>query len=97
MIKVTVSSTDLNHIHGTAKGTNKPYSFFKQSVYFHTLDKQGNPNPYPEKGEVSVDKDNVGQGIPYAPGDYVLHPASLYVDRNGNLAVAPRLAVAKAR
>lgn len=97
MIKVTVSSAELNHVQGIAKMTGKQYSFYKQSVYFHTLDKSGNANPYPEKGEVPVEKDAVGQGIAYAPGEYILHPASLYLDRNGNLAVAPRLAVAKAR
>ena len=97
MIKVTVSSSDLNHVQGIAKATGKQYSFYKQSVYFHTLDKSGNANPYPEKGEVLVEKDAVGQGVAYAPGEYILHPASLYLDRNGNLAVAPRLAQAKAR
>jgi Helix-destabilising protein len=97
MIKVTVHSAELRHIHGNAKATGKPYSMFSQVVYFHTLGRDGNPNPFPEKGEILVEKDSVGQGIPYAPGDYLLHPNSFYVGRNGALEVAPKLAVAKPR
>lgn len=91
MIKITVASAELQHLHGNAKATGRPYSMFKQVVYFHTLDKNGQPLPYPEKGEVMVDKDNLGQGIPYQPGIYQLHPSSLYLDRNGGLVVAPKL------
>lgn len=91
MIRVTVASVDLQHLHGTSKVSGKPYSMFKQVVYYHTLDKIGGPLPYPEKGEVMVDKDNVGQGIPYAIGIYQLHPSSLYLDRNGALTIAPKL------
>ena len=91
MIKITVHSADLQHLHGTSKVSGKAYSMFKQVAYFHTLDKTGNPLPFPEKGEVMVEKDNVGQGIPYAPGLYQLHPSSLYLDRNGQIAVAPKL------
>ena len=91
MIKITVHSAELQHLHGTSKTSGKAYSMFKQIAYFHTLDKSGNPLPFPEKGEVMVEKDNMGQGIAYAPGLYQLHPTSLYLDRNGQIAVAPKL------
>lgn len=98
MIKVTVSSTELRHIKGVSKVSQKPFDFHTQTVYFHTLDKQGNPNPYPEKGEVIVERDPASQiATAYPAGEYVLHPGSLYVNRNGGLEVAPKLAQPRAR
>lgn len=95
MIKVTVHSAVLDHKTGNARATGKPYSMFEQVVYFHTLDKAGNPNPFPEKGRILVDKDPAGNGIAYQPGEYLLHPASVYVDQYGGLSVAPKLVPSK--
>lgn len=97
MIKITVSSTELRHNAGNARATGKPYSMYIQSVWFHTLDKAGNPNPYPEKGEVIVPLNEAKEGIPYAVGEYQLHPSSLYVGRQGGLEVSPKLHPLKAR
>lgn len=91
MLKVTVASASLDHIAGTSKVSGKPYSMFKQVVYFHTVDKDGVEMLYPEKGQVLAEKDAQGNGIPYAPGSYLLHPSSFRLDRNGGLEVAARL------
>lgn len=91
MLKVTVASAALDHISGISKVSGKPYSLFKQTVYFHTVDKDGVELLYPEKGSVLVEKDTQGNGLPYTPGTYDLHPSSFRLDRNGGLEVATRL------
>lgn len=67
----------------------------KQECYVHLLDKGGKPKPHPEKTSVNLDTDERGIPQPYAPGVYQLHPASLYLDKFGGLAVAPRLVAVK--
>lgn len=91
MLKVTVASSALDHISGLSKTSGKPYSMFKQTVYFHTVDKDGVEQLYPEKGNVLVEKDAAGNGLAYPPGIYYLHPSSFRLDRNGGLEVATRL------
>lgn len=94
-IKAIVHSAEVRHQQGNAKATGKPYSLFFQTAWLHTFDKSGNPNPYPEKIEVILDKDQVGNAITYPPGEYVLHPSSVYVGRFGNVEISPRLAPVK--
>lgn len=91
MLKVTVASAALDHIQGIAKVSGKPFSFFKQTVYFHTVDKDGVELLYPEKGNLLVEKDANGNGIAYSAGSYDLHPSSFRLDRNGSLECATRL------
>lgn len=91
MLKVTVASASLDHIAGISKVSGKPYSMFKQTVYFHTVDKENVENMFPEKGSVLVEKDANGNGLAYTPGVYILHPSSFRLDRNGGLEVATRL------
>lgn len=91
MLNVTIASSEVRNMQGIAKASQKPYNLFFQTAYFHTMDKNGKPFPFPEKVEIILDKDEVGNPKSYAPGDYILHPASVYVDQNGKLAVAPKL------
>lgn len=91
MLKVTVASSALDNIAGISKVSGKPYSLFKQTVYFHTVDKEGVELMYPEKGNLLVERDTQGNGLAYAPGIYDLHPSSFRLDRNGSLEVATRL------
>lgn len=91
MLKVTVASAALDNISGISKISGKPYSLFKQTVYFHTVDKDGVELMYPEKGNLLVERDAQGNGLAYAPGIYDLHPSSFKLDRNGSLEVATRL------
>lgn len=95
MIKVTVTSTEVRHQAGNSKSTGKPYSMSFQTVWMHTYDRSGQPNPYPEKVEIILEKDKDGAALFHPAGEYILHPSSIYVDRTGNLAVAPRLIAAK--
>jgi len=91
MIRVTVPNMPIRNQAGIGKASGKPYSMDFQTAYFHTMGKDGKPLPFPEKAELILDKDDKGVPVAYPPGDYQLAPASLYVDRSGSLAVAPRL------
>ncbi|HWI05604.1 MAG TPA: single-stranded DNA-binding protein [Acidimicrobiales bacterium] len=91
MLKVTVSSPEVRTRSGISKAKNKPYTMHSQTVYFHTLGRDGKPNAYPDKGEILLDTDEHGNPKPYAPGEYQLHPTSFYVGDYGSLAVSPRL------
>lgn len=91
MIKITVPSLPIRNMSGLAKATQKPYNLDFQTIYCHTMDKQGNPLPFPEKSEVILEKGPDGLPMAYQPGEYQLAPTSLYVDRQGSLAVAPKL------
>lgn len=91
MIKVTVSSTEVRNQSGNAKATGKPYNLNFQTVWMHLADRHGTPDPYPTKVEIILDRDKDGAALFYPVGEYQLHPSSIYVDRFGSVAVAPRL------
>lgn len=92
MIRVTVAQTTIKEVKGTSAKTGKPYAMAFQTAYAHTVDKDGNAPPYPEKFEVILDRDeHSGQPKVYPVGDYQLHPSAVYIDQNGRLAISPRL------
>ena len=91
IIQVSVTSTEVRNQSGTAKASGKPYSLNFQTAWFHTVDRQGVKNPYPEKAEIILEKNEQGAALFYPVGEYTLAPQSVYVDRSGNLAIAPRL------
>lgn len=89
------SGAEVRTINYTDKA-GKPATMYKQEAYVQLVDKQGHKRPYPEKTTVSLPTDQKGQPQPYAPGLYLLHPSSFYLDRFGGLSVAPKLTPAKA-
>ena len=91
MIRITVAQTTVKELKGTSAKTGKPYELRFQTGYAHTQDKDGNAPPYPEKFEMSLERDQQ----PYAPGEYTLHPSAVYIDRDGRLAISPRLTPVK--
>ncbi|MEG2468766.1 MAG: single-stranded DNA-binding protein [Comamonas sp.] len=91
MIQISVKSTEVRNQRGTAKASGKPYDMNFQTVWAHTSDRNGNPNPYPEKVEVVLEKNDQGQALFYPLGEYTLSPSSIYVDRGGNLTISPKL------
>lgn len=93
MIRVIVAQTTVRELKGNSKTTGKPYHLRFQNAYAETVDEQGNKPAYPEKFEISLGADQQ----PYSPGEYTLHPSAIYVDRDGRLAVSPRLTPIKAR
>lgn len=95
MIQVSVTSTEVRNQRGTAKASGKAYDLNFQTVWFHTFDRNGTKNPYPEKSEIILEKNEQGAPLFWPIGEYTLAPSSLYVDRNGSLAIAPRLVALK--
>lgn len=91
MIQVSVTSTEVRNQSGNAKASGKPYSLNFQTVWFHTFDRTGKKNPYPEKTEIILEKADDGAPLFYPVGEYTLAPESIYIDRSGSVAVAPRL------
>jgi len=91
MIKVSVMSTDVRNQSGVAKVSGKPYSLDFQTVWMHTHDRTGKPNPYPEKTEIMLEHNAEGAALFYPPGDYTFAPESLYIDRTGDLKLRPKL------
>ena len=95
MIQVSVKSTEVRNQSGNGKASGKPYNLNFQTVWVHTHDRNGNPNPYPEKVEVILEKNEQGQALFYPVGEYTFAPSSIYVSRNGDLAISPKLVAIK--
>lgn len=91
MIKVTVTSTEVREQSGIGKASGKPYTLHFQMVWLHTYDRSGNPNPFPEKVEIILDKNKDGVPVFYPVGDYTLAPESIYVSRTGDPALSIKL------
>lgn len=91
MIKILIHKGDVRLINYTNKA-GQPAQLRAMEGYAFTVNAQGEPAPFPEKFEFLLDKDQPS----VAPGEYTLHPASLYVDRQNKLALSVRLAPAKA-
>jgi hypothetical protein len=97
MIKVTVTDPTVRNMQGKAKASGRDYNLNFQFVWLHLFDKAGHPEAYPTKVEIILDKDpKDGAALFFAPGEYILHPSSIYVNGDGKLAVAPRLVRATA-
>jgi len=97
MLKIIITSTAVRNMTGVAKAPpHKPYDMSFQDAWFHLVGPDGVAEPYPQKVEIILPKAKDGAALFYGVGEYVMDPSSIYVDRNGKLAVAPRLvAVAK--
>lgn len=83
MIRIEIKSANVVPKSGIAAKTGKPYSMREQFGYAYTYDKSGVLNEYPVKFTLTL---NDGQE-PYAPGDYVLAPESIYTNRFGQFEI----------
>jgi hypothetical protein len=87
MLRIEVPADSVRQI--TSKN-GKAYTL--QSGYVHTFSRNGQLHPHPVRAEWFIDRDEQ----PAPAGVYLLAPASIYVDRQGRLAVAPKLVPAPA-
>lgn len=88
MIRIEIKSTEVRTISGTSKA-GKPYSIRDQEAYAHTVGRDGQPRPYPERISLQLEDDQP----PFEPGLYTLAPSSLYVGDYGRLMLGrPQLA-----
>lgn len=91
MIRISIAQTTVRELKGTSAKSGKDYHLRFQTGYAHTVDRDGNTPPYPERFEVPLDRDQQ----PYQPGEYTLAPSAVYVDRDGRLSISPRLIPAR--
>lgn len=92
MLKITVLDAPIRNMKGIGKASGKPYDIDFQTVWIHTVSRDGTPSPFPEKTEVMLERDPQSlQSIRHAPGEYSLHPSSVYIGDRGNAEVALRL------
>ena len=82
MLKIEIKSPLITEISGTSKA-GKPYHMRKQAAWAHTFDTQGNPNPYPERIELTLNDQQDG----FPPGVYTLSDKSFFVGDFGRLEV----------
>ena len=87
MLKVEIATSVVDVKNGTSAKTGKPYSIREQEGWIFCYDKNGQPYPHPQKIKLTLDDD---QQL-YTPGNYILCPSSVYVDRFGQVAVRARL------
>lgn len=81
-LKIEITQVKIDTIQGKSNKTGKDFSFRKQSVWLHTP-----TDVYPKETEIILDDNVTG----YPVGNYLLDDSSIYVDRNGRLAVNPVL------
>lgn len=79
MIRIEITSSDVNPRTVHSKKTGEIFNFIEQQAYLHL----GN-EPYPQRGRVTLPK---GQTVGYAPGFYTPGPKSLYVNKYGQLEI----------
>ena len=100
MLKVTVVKGIAKPITWKANEHRAAGSMRVQECWLHTVEEDGKPTFAPTKFEVILNRARVDEGTgevlsaeqpPYAPGEYELHPSSIYVDRAGKPAFSPRL------
>ena len=87
MIKVEINSASFDVKSGTAASTGKPYSIREQEAWAYLCDRDGKPQPYPQKIKVTLDD----QQPPYNPGTYQLDPSSIFVGDFAQLNIRARL------
>ena len=87
MLKVQVETTMFDLKQGTSAKTGKPYSIREQEAWMFGYGRDGKPQPHPQKIKLTLDDDQQ----PYETGTYQIDPASLYVDRFGQVAIRVRL------
>lgn len=92
MIRIEIDSTNVQEFKGESKTTGRAYHIRKQEGYAFTLDKGGNVAKYPVRFAISLDENQTA----YPVGVYELHASSVYVDRQGQMTVRPRLAPVRA-
>lgn len=92
MIRLIVDKAATKDVSGTSKA-GKPYAMSFQTAYAFCVDPEtGEVSAFPDKFEMVLPK---GQEKAYPKGEYTLSPASIYVDRDGKLALRPVLIPAR--
>jgi hypothetical protein len=65
----------------------KPWKIRIQTGHIYCVDKEGVCDEFPGKFEILLDDEQAA----YPKGVYTFSPSAVYLDRNGRLAITPRL------
>lgn len=87
MLKIQIETMVVDTKNGTSAKTGKPYSIREQEAWAYTFDRNGTQHPHPQRVRITLDDDQQ----PYTIGTYTIDPASIYVDRFGQMALRLRL------
>ncbi|BCX89517.1 hypothetical protein MIN45_P1890 [Methylomarinovum tepidoasis] len=90
MIEIEVKSS---HVETrTVRPRNgDPFDVYEQEAYARTYGPDGKPRPYPERIRIALESTS----SPWPVGTYILHPASLYVNRFGDLSISRQIRLMK--
>ena len=88
MLKVSVETEVVDVKSGIGAKTGKPYNIREQEAWMYGYGRDGQPQKHPQKIKLTLDDD---QPNAYPVGQYILDPASIYVDRFGQPAIRARL------
>lgn len=99
MLNVKILAPEARTIEWGAKAGREAGNMRVQEAWVYTVDQDGKTSPFPTRIEVVLNRatDSRPAQAPYPAGDYTLHPSSVYIDRNGRLAVTPRLVPVRAQ
>lgn len=89
MLKIEVQTSMVDSKTGVSAKTGRPYNIREQEAWMYGYDKEGKPHPHPQRIRLTLDDDQQ----PYQPGNYILDPASIYVDRFNQVAIRAKLRV----
>lgn len=84
-VRITVPALPLRVIDYKDKH-GEPAKLYTQTVYVHTVDREGKALPFPEKAEILMPK---GRTTPIPAGEFTLHPSAIQVGRDGRIEVLP--------
>lgn len=100
MLKVTVVKPEAKLITWGATDIRRAGSMRVQEAWLHTIEPDGTPSFAPSRFEVTLRDARINRETgevlepeqsPYAPGEYTLHPSSVYLNRDGRPALSVRL------
>jgi len=87
MIKIEINSASFEQKSGTSARTGKPYSIREQEAWAFLTDREGKPQPHPQRIKITL----ADGEQPYNPGAYQLDPSSLFVGDFSQLNIRARL------
>lgn len=92
-IRITIAQSTAETINYKSKVDGSPQTLRKQTGYAHVVNDANEPALYPEKFGFLLNRDQV----PFAAGDYTLHPSAITVYDGKLVLSSSRLTPVKAK
>lgn len=88
MWKVEVESPKIETKNGTSAKTGRTYSIREQEAWLYAYDGEGKLYKHAQRIKLTLPDD---QPAAYVPGQYYVHPGSVYVDKYSQASIKTRL------